>query len=208
MGNLDIYESAREVPETAKKTIGAGRLKGMTDVNPMWRIKKLTELFGPCGIGWYIRPVSKWTESSGDEIKAFVDVELYIWDKEKNSWSQPICGTGGSSLVSKEKSGLYVSDECYKMAYTDAISVACKMLGIGADVYWQQDRTKYSQKQETNASDKLATTAQKRTIDSICRKHKISTAALCTANSLTWDTLTADDAGKLLVSLKRKYGDD
>lgn len=54
----------------------------------------------------------------------------------------------------------------------------------------------------------LATTAQKRTIDSICRKHKISTAALCTANSLTWDTLTADDAGKLLVSLKRKYGDD
>ena len=37
------------------------------------------------------------------------------------------------------------SDECYKMAYTDAISVAAKALGIGADVYWAAGRTKYSQ---------------------------------------------------------------
>lgn len=27
---------------------------------------------------------------------------------------------------------------------TDAISVACKQLGIGADVYWDSDRTKYN----------------------------------------------------------------
>ena len=30
------------------------------------------------------------------------------------------------------------------MALTDAISVACKMLGMGADVYWYKDRTKYT----------------------------------------------------------------
>ena len=30
------------------------------------------------------------------------------------------------------------------MAYTDAISVACKALGIGADVYWQNDATNYT----------------------------------------------------------------
>ena len=46
-------------------------------------------------------------------------------------------------FVAKEKSGLYTSDECYKMALTDAISVACKALGMGADIYWQSDRTKY-----------------------------------------------------------------
>ena len=34
------------------------------------------------------------------------------------------------------------------MAYTDAISVACKALGVGADVYWQADRTKYDQQQK------------------------------------------------------------
>lgn len=49
-------------------------------------------------------------------------------------------------FASKEKSGIYVSDECYKMATTDAISVACKQLGIGADVYWDSDRTKYNKR--------------------------------------------------------------
>ena len=39
---------------------------------------------------------------------------------------------------------MYTSDECYKMALTDAISVACRALGVGADVYWEADRSKYS----------------------------------------------------------------
>lgn len=30
------------------------------------------------------------------------------------------------------------------MALTDAISVACKALGFGADVYWAKDATKYT----------------------------------------------------------------
>lgn len=29
------------------------------------------------------------------------------------------------------------------MAYTDAISIACKALGMAADVYFEKDRTKY-----------------------------------------------------------------
>ena len=30
---------------------------------------------------------------------------------------------------------MYLSDECEKMALTDALSVAMKMIGVGADVY-------------------------------------------------------------------------
>ena len=48
---LSIYNQCKTVPDEAKKEIKGGRLKGMTDINPMWRIKKLTEMFGPCGIG-------------------------------------------------------------------------------------------------------------------------------------------------------------
>ena len=144
MGNLDIYEKVRVVPNDAKKPIQGGRLKGKTDINPMWRIKALTEQFGPCGIGWYYKPIKKWTEEYGDEICAFVDIELYI--KVNGEWSMPISGTGGNMLAQKEKSGIYVSDECFKMATTDALSVACKQLGIGADVYWSEDRTKYDAK--------------------------------------------------------------
>lgn len=56
MSNLDLYEKVRQVPQEAQKTIGGGRLKGMTDINPMWRIKTLTEHFGICGVGWKVVP--------------------------------------------------------------------------------------------------------------------------------------------------------
>ena len=60
MENLKIYEAARKVPNEALKPIQAGRLKGKSDINPMWRIKKLTEIFGPCGIGWKYTIVKQW----------------------------------------------------------------------------------------------------------------------------------------------------
>ena len=143
MEKMEIYNRVRQVPDEAKKAISAGRLKGMTDINPVWRIKKLTEEFGPCGIGWWTKVTDRWTETVGDETCAFVDLELYI--KVGDEWSKPITGSGGSKLATKERSGVYVSDECYKMAETDALSVACKKLGIGADVYFSADRTKYIQ---------------------------------------------------------------
>ena len=143
MEKMEIYNRVRSVPDEVKKAISAGRLKGMTDINPMWRIKKLTEEFGPCGVGWWTKITDRWTETIGDETCAFVDLELYI--KVGDEWSKPITGSGGSKLATKERSGVYVSDECYKMAETDALSVACKKLGIGADVYFSADRTKYSQ---------------------------------------------------------------
>lgn len=143
MNNLDIYDKVRVVPSEAQKQITGGRLKNMTDINPMWRIKALTEQFGVCGFGWKYEIVEKRLESgANNEISAFVDIKLYI--KANGEWSDPIPGTGGSSFVANESKGLYTSDECFKMALTDAISVSCKALGFGADVYWEKDRTKYS----------------------------------------------------------------
>ena len=145
MANLDLYNNIRVVPDSAKKEIQGGKLKGFTDINPMWRIKTLTEQFGVCGFGWYTDIIDKWKEECGDEAVVFVKIHLYV--KMGGEWSQPIVGVGGSSLVRvvNRQNGSYadLSDEAYKMAYTDAISIACKALGMGADVYYQKDRTKY-----------------------------------------------------------------
>lgn len=142
MSNLKLYDAVRSVPENAKKRITGGRLSGMTDINPMWRIKTLTEQFGICGIGWKYAITDKRLEQGANgEIAAFVDIDLYV--KVDGEWSEPIPGTGGSSFVAKERNGMYTSDECFKMALTDALSVACKALGFAADVYWEKDRTKY-----------------------------------------------------------------
>lgn len=135
--NLAIYEKAREVPNTALKQIFGGRLKGMSDINPMFRIKRITEIFGPCGFGWKYEIVKQWLETQGQEVKCFTQINLYVkWNGE---WSEPIPGVGGAGFVDREKSGLFVNDECFKMSLTDALSVAMKALGIAADVYWDKD---------------------------------------------------------------------
>lgn len=138
MNNLDIYETGRAVPPEAQKSFNNGRFSG-TDINPMWRIKKLTEMFGACGVGWYYDIVSERAEEHGGMTIAVVDLNLYI--KVDGEWSKPIYGTGGNTIVTAKGA---VSDEGYKMALTDALSVACKALGIGADVYFSKDKTKYT----------------------------------------------------------------
>lgn len=138
MDNMELYNRFRACPKEAQKPITAGRLKGMTDVNPMWRIKTLTEVFGPCGFGWKTNIVRTWTEEApGGEIAAHVEIQLFV--KYQGDWSEPIVGIGGSMWVAKETGGLRAEDECYKKAYTDAISVACKALGIAADIYFARD---------------------------------------------------------------------
>lgn len=152
MDNLKFYNMGRDVPDNAKKPIKGGRLNGMTDINPMWRIKKLTEMFGACGVGWWYEITNKQivTDEYTLQKAAFVDILLYYVDPESGKESHGIPGTGGSSFVAQERSGAYLSDECFKMALTDAISVAAKALGIGADVYWNENGTKYSkERQET-----------------------------------------------------------
>lgn len=144
MNNMDLYNRFAVTPREARKEITAGRLKGFTDINPMWRIKMLTDIFGAAGQGWKCPIVNKTIMDGAEgEKKAFVDVKLY-YRLPNGEWSEGIDGTGGSAFVSKEKGGLYTDDECFKKAYTDAIGVACKALGMSADIYFANDRTKYT----------------------------------------------------------------
>lgn len=132
--HLRYWNKLATPPVTALKDIKGGRLSGMTDINPQWRYKVMTEEFGPIGFGWKYEEVERWTEKGAkDEIMAFEKVNVYY--KVDNEWSAPIPGIGGSSLVANEKGGMHNSDEAFKMALTDALSVALAKIGVGADVY-------------------------------------------------------------------------
>lgn len=154
MEKMEIYEQSRVCPENAQRQIQAGKLRGKTDINPMWRLKKLTELFGPCGTGWKIDNASFWTTPGANgEVVAWCSLELRY--ATENGWSDPLFGIGGSMLVDTQKGNLTTNDDAYKMAYTDAISVACKSLGMAADIYWQQDRTKYDRPLEPQEKPRI-----------------------------------------------------
>lgn len=205
---LDLYERFRVVPGNAQKEITTGRLKGKTDINPMWRIKALTEAFGPCGIGWRYEITDKRLEAGANgEIAAFVDINLYY--KLDGAWSEAIPGTGGAAFVAKEKAGLYTSDECYKMALTDAISVACKALGIGADVYWSADGSKHTANagQSVPVEHKTLIEENQSMIEEIIAivgDSRRANAASTKRYGRTLDRLTAEELNAVLDRLQAK----
>jgi len=141
MNNLDIWNNVKTPPPEALKEIKGGRLNGMTDIRPQWRYEKITEQFGPCGIGWKFEVTKLWLEPcSDDQVAAFANINLYY--KYDGEWSEPIPGNGGSMFIKKETRSMHSSDEVYKMAITDALGGAAKMIGVAADVY--SGRSKYS----------------------------------------------------------------
>ncbi len=141
-----------------------------------------------------------------------------------DEWSKPIQGTGGASYIAAEKNGLYTSDECYKMALTDAISVACKALGVGADIYWSADSegkyaNGYNNAPQTNAQPTqqaanntrasgraAAQNATQRNTERRTAQEKISGVMIDTLTRLI--TETNSDAGKFLAFFKVEKTED
>jgi hypothetical protein len=147
MENLKYWNQVKSVPKERLKTIQAGRLKGKSDINPQWRYERLTEVFGPCGLGWKFSIDKQWIESySNGEIACFANISLFV--KYGNEWSDAIPGNGGSMFVANESRGPFVSDECYKMAITDALGTAAKMIGVASDVYQGISGSKYEKPRE------------------------------------------------------------
>jgi hypothetical protein len=191
MSNLEIWNKVKRPPPTALKTIKAGRLQGMSDINPQWRLEVMTEVFGQIGVGWYYDIVKFWTEPGAQgELMAFAHIHLFTkvdatvsmtqrFDSETRvindgHWSAPISGIGGSALVAKETAGLRANDEAYKMAVTDALSVAMKQLGVAADIYaglW--DGSKYKDVPTPKVDDKpIDTSAAEKAIVAAAKKGK------------------------------------
>lgn len=176
--NLSIYEQLREVPKHAQKQFNNGSFSG-TDINPMWRIKRMTEIFGPIGFGWYYEVVHRTTERSTDDkaLCMFIGINLFVKNPETGEWSKPIYGEGGNTMCeySNKRQVVMTSDEAFKMALTDAFSNAAKQLGLGADVWFENDKThstKYDQKQERNATAPAAPAPSNEAVKAAVEKMK------------------------------------
>lgn len=152
----DRYIAMSRPPVTALRQISGGDLRGKTDINPQWRYEIMDEVFGPCGENWTYEIVKLWDHPTADgTVLCFAQINLYT--KTGDEWSRAIPGVGGNTLVDMitayGKDGkpdktlpkiAKPNDEGYKMAITDALSTALKLVGVAADIYrgnW--DGTKY-----------------------------------------------------------------
>ncbi|TGQ11193.1 hypothetical protein EN858_14820 [Mesorhizobium sp. M4B.F.Ca.ET.215.01.1.1] len=104
-----------------------------TAIKPMWSYRRMTEEFGPCGVGWGIEaPQFQVLQGAEDEKLVFCTVSVwYVHEGERHQ----LVGVGGDKAVTKNKYGLASDDEAFKKAFTDSVTNALKFLGVGADVH-------------------------------------------------------------------------
>jgi hypothetical protein len=152
MNNMELWDKVKSVPPTALKEIKFGKLKGKSDISPQWRMERLTEVLGPCGVGWYYDIVETWVmpDEKLDGLMCFVQIDFF--HKVGEEWSKAIPAIGGNFLIIKDKNGIHGSDDGYKMALTDAIGVAGKAIGLASDIYMGQGG-KYSKPEGADKAD-------------------------------------------------------
>jgi len=133
MSNTRIWDALGKTdPAQTKPFQRAGGFSG-TAVKPMWSFKRMTEHFGPCGIGWGNVEPQFQVHPAGEEMMVFCTAG--IWYREGDLKSDIIYGVGGDKFYISQKSGVRSSDEAFKAAYTDALGNAMKLIGVAADVH-------------------------------------------------------------------------
>jgi len=220
--SLELWNRLSRPPASALKAIAAGRLRGKSDINPQWRMLCMTEQFGPCGVGWKYTIDRLWTEpGTAQAVFAFALVSVYI--KSNGEWSEPIPGIGGHQLIQEETNGLHNNDEAFKMATTDALSVAMKALGVAAEIYlgnW--DGSKYrdarpeqppqGNRQKTVAAAAFSAAAERDIAAAAAAERDIAAAdkwpALCDlADRLKASSFSADVLSELTGTLVQRMFD-
>ncbi len=116
-------------PKHTKAFSRAGGFKG-TAIKPMFSYRRMTEEYGPCGVGWGVGEPTFQVVTAGDEILVYCTTS--IWHGARGNI---VFGVGGDKAVIKQSSGLRSDDEAFKKAFTDAVTNALKLIGVGADVH-------------------------------------------------------------------------
>lgn len=205
MEKMRIYNAVKNTPKKAQKIIEGGRLNGFTNINAMWRIEMLTELFGACGEGWYFEIVKErivdggtkvYTEGKGENATSLVSTEkvvyidiLLYYRLEDGTWSKGIEGSGGANIISNEKYAPYTDNDAFKKAKTDALGNACKQLGMSSDIFYAQDDSK-------NTTTDIEEDLFKKTVT------KIESKQIVNAATNKWGHNAAERCGEIL----KKYG--
>ena len=120
-------------PKYTKPFKRPGGFEGVA-ITPMWTEMRLTEAFGPCGIGWGMDKPEFSVITVGEELIVYCTVRCWYRDKDAQSEPAFVWGVGGDKIAAKTKYGLQTDDEAFKKATTDAIGNAFKHVGSGADV--------------------------------------------------------------------------
>lgn len=153
MTNKALWQRAFTTDPKAVKAITGKQYKGNSP-KPYWIVERLTDEFGPCGIGWGFTILSERFERFGDTESLHVAVVRlwYVMDSQRGEFEQ--VGQTRSSYMSA--AGKFIVDEdAPKKSVTDALVKCASYLGFAGDIFsgmW--DDSKYVEQAAQHYVDK------------------------------------------------------
>jgi hypothetical protein len=140
--NLILWDSVEKTdPARTKNFSRGGGFKG-TATNFTYNMKRATEKFGPCGIGYGWNVIDeKYQPGAGTDVIHIVRVKFwYMLDGKRGEVEQ----FGQTAFVGKNKNGPFTDEEAPKKSITDAVSKCLSYLGFSADIHMgMYDDNKY-----------------------------------------------------------------
>lgn len=185
---LSLIQQEMKAPKNLKNSFGGymyrnaeGILEALKPFESKYNVMViLSDEIVNIGERYYIKATAQLFDcETGEKLKA----EAYAREAsdKKGMDDSQITGTASSYARKYALNGLFLLDDT-KDADTDE--------------YQSQTRTE------------KASQSQIKTIESICKKHRVDINELYSSNNLEASKLTATQAGQLLNGLKRKYGDE
>lgn len=156
--NMKLWASVEKTPPEHTKQITGKAYQG-TSPKPHYLIRKATEVFGPCGIGWGFTIVDERVEEgAGGEKMHIARVRVwYEWQGKRGEVEH----VGGTQFSGMRNSGKAFTDEdAPKKSVTDALVKAMSMIGFAGDIFMgRYDDSKYVAELKSEAREAQAAAA-------------------------------------------------
>lgn len=133
MDNKELWKRAFTTDPRAVKPITGKQYSGNSP-KPYWIVERLTDEFGPCGIGWGFTILNERMErlSDTDTLHIAVVRFWYVLNGQRGEFEQ-IGQT--KAAYEKSKGGLMVDEDAPKKSVTDALVKCASYLGFAGDIF-------------------------------------------------------------------------
>lgn len=132
MSNKELWNRAFTTDPRAVKPITGKQYKGNSP-NPYWIVERLTDEFGPCGIGWGFTILSERMERLTErDVLHIAAVRMWYELNGKRGEFEQI---GQTKAVYESKNGTIVDEDAPKKSVTDALVKCASYLGFAGDIF-------------------------------------------------------------------------
>lgn len=141
------------------------------------------------------------TDKSGNTNRCYETRIKVVIDADEYEMQSPVMN--GSNPV---KDNSMSQQRVWNSMCRSFVKCVAVHTGLGFDLWLKEEMQPFGN--AIPECEEKASAAQIMTIKDLCNKHKINAEYWLKTNNSTWDTLSAANAGNMLLAIKSKYGDE